>query len=165
MATVTLKGNECLTNGDLPKVGDSIPDFELVASDLSTKTLDSFNGKKKVLNIFPSIDTGVCAISVKQFNAKAGSREDAVVLNISADLPFAHKRFCGAEGIENAVTLSTFRGDYAERLGVKLTSGPLAGCCARAVVVVDENNKVIYQELVPEITHEPNYDAALTALS
>ena len=164
MAQITLKGNPIRTVGNLPEKGSKAPDFTLTAQDLSDVTLASFAGKKKVLNIFPSIDTPVCAKSVKAFYEKVGAKKDAVVLNISADLPFAAKRFCGGEGIENAVTLSTFRSNFADTYGVKIVDGPLKGVCSRAVVVLDPNNKVLYTEQVPEIAQEPNYDKALAAL-
>ena len=164
MAQITLKGNPINTSGTLPETGGTAPDFNLTAGDLSDATLESYAGKKKVLNIFPSVDTGVCALSVKAFNAKAGSREDAVVLNISADLPFAQGRFCGAEGIENAINLSSFRSSFATDYGLKIVDGPLAGLCSRCVIVLNENNEVLYSEQVPEIAQEPDYDAALSAL-
>ena len=164
MAQITFKGNPIHTSGTLPEKGATAPDFSLVGKDLSESNLASYAGKKKVLNIFPSIDTGICALSVKAFNAKAGSRDDTVVLNISADLPFAQNRFCGAEGVENAVTLSTFRSDFIDAYGVKMTDGPLAGLASRAVIVLDADNKVLYTEQVPEIAQEPDYDAALAAL-
>jgi len=164
MAQITLKSNAIHTNGDLPTTGIKAPDFRLVRTDLSEATLETYRGKKKVLNIFPSIDTAVCAMSVRKFHEQAGGRSDAVVLNISADLPFAQKRFCAAEGIENAEGLSTFRSDFAERYGVRIVDGPLAGLCARAVLVLDANDAILYRELVAEITQEPNYAAALKAL-
>lgn len=165
MATVTLKGNPIHTNGDLPKAGSAAPDFKLTAADLSDKSLKDFTGKRKVLNIFPSIDTPTCAMSVRQFNQRASSVKNAVVLCISADLPFAQKRFCGAEGLNNVVTLSEMRDrHFAKDYGVLLQDGPLAGLMARSVVVLDENNKVVHTELVGEVAHEPNYDAALKAL-
>jgi thiol peroxidase len=164
MAQITLKGNPIRTVGNLPEKGSKAPDFTLTAQDLSDVTLASYAGKKKVLNIFPSMDTAVCAKSVKTFYDKLSAKNDVVVLNISADLPFAAKRFCGAEGIENAVTLSTFRSNFADAYGVKIMDGPLKGVCSRAVVVLDPNNKVLYTEQVPEIAQEPNYDKALAAL-
>lgn len=164
MATITLKGNPIETSGELPAEGQKAPDFELVRQDLSTASLKDYAGKKKVLNIFPSVDTGVCAASVRKFNEKAAGREGVVVLNISADLPFAAKRFCGAEGIEGCETLSTFRSNFADTYGARIASGPMAGLCARAVLVLDENDKVIHRQLVPEIVQEPDYDAALAAL-
>jgi thiol peroxidase len=164
MATITLKGNPIPTSGELPAVGSSAPDFKLVRTDMALVNLSTYGTKKKVLNIFPSVDTPVCAASVRTFNKKAAWRGGVVVLNISADLPFAHKRFCAAEGIEHVESLSTFRGSFANDYGLTIAGGPLAGLCARAVVVVDENNQVVYRELVPEIAQEPNYDAALAAL-
>ncbi|MCC6553822.1 MAG: thiol peroxidase [Polyangiaceae bacterium] len=163
MATITFKGNPIHTSGNLPAVGSTAPDFSLVKADLSEAKLSSFSGKK-ILNIFPSIDTGVCAKSVRTFHERAAAKAGLTVLNISADLPFAQKRFCGAEGIENAVTLSTFRSDFADKYGAKMTEGPLAGLLSRAVLVLDESNKVVYAEQVPEIAQEPNYDAALAAV-
>ncbi len=165
MATITLKGNEIHTSGDLPAEGDRAPDFKLTKADLSDASLSDFSGKKKVLNIFPSIDTPVCAKSTRQFNERGSGRGDAVMLMVSADLPFAFKRFCEAEGLDNVETLSTFRNDdFAKDYGVKITDGPMAGLCARAVVVLDENDKVVHSQLVPEIGEEPDYDAALKAL-
>ena len=162
MASITLKGNACSTCGDLPSAGAQAPDFQLVAEDLSEANLSSFAGKK-ILNIFPSIDTPVCAKSVRTFNEQAGSLANVTVLNVSADLPFAQKRFCGAEGIEGARTLSCFRSGFARDYGVEITDGPLAGLCARAVVVLDEGNHVLHAELVPEIAQEPDYAAAPAA--
>ena len=165
MAQITLKGNPIHTNGDLPAVGSMAPDFKLVAKDLKDASLADWAGKKKVLNIVPSLDTAVCATSTRKFNEKAGSLANTVVLVISADLPFASSRFCAAEGLNNVVTLSTMRGrDFMRAYGVEITSGPLAGVTARGVVVLDENDTVLHAELVPEITQEPNYDAALGAL-
>jgi len=163
MAQITLKGNPIHTSGELPKVGAKAPGFTLVGQDLSESTLDSFAGKTRVLNIFPSVDTAVCAMSVRKFNEQAAALKGVVVVNVSADLPFAQKRFCGAEGIANAVTLSTFRSKFADDFGVRITDGPLAGLCARAVVVVAPDGKVTHAELVPEIAQEPNYAAALKA--
>lgn len=165
MATTKFKGNDVHTQGNLPVVGEKAPAFTLVGQDLAEKTLASFAGKKKVINIFPSIDTGVCATSVRQFNVKAAGKPGVVVVNISADLPFALKRFCAAEGIENVVNLSTFRSpEFGATWGTTMTDGGLKGLHARSVVVVDENDKVVHVELVPEIAQEPNYDAALKAL-
>ncbi len=163
MPQVTLKGNPFQTAGELPSVGTQAPDFELVGQDLSTATLADFAGKKKVLSIFPSVDTPVCAASVRAFN-KIAARTGASVLNISADLPFAFARFCGAEGLDGVESYSTFRGSFAIDYGVLCTDGPLAGLCSRAVIVLDENGKVLYTEQVPEIAQEPNYEAALEAL-
>ena len=164
MAEVTLRGNPFHTNGELPAVGSPAPAFTLTGGDLGDVTLDSFAGKKVVLNIFPSIDTPTCAMSVRTFNEKAADRDDAVVLCVSNDLPFAQNRFCGAEGIENVKTGSGFRSDFAEAYGVALQDGPLAGLMARSVVVVDENGNVAYTQLVDEIGNEPDYDSALAAL-
>lgn len=164
MATITFKGNPIHTAGDLPAVGSIAPDFTLVRTNLTEAKLSSYQGKK-ILNIFPSVDTGVCAKSVRAFHERASSKPGVTVLNISADLPFAHGRFCGAEGIANAEGLSTFRSDFADRYGVKMTDGPLVGLLSRAVLVLDESNKVVHAEQVPEIAQEPNYDAALAAAS
>lgn len=165
MAQVTLKGNPVQVNGELPKVGAQAPAFSLVAGDLSDVTLASLAGKRKVLNIFPSVDTPTCATSVRQFNAKANELSNTVVLCISADLPFAQARFCGAEGLENVKNLSTLRGaEFIQNYGVAIADGPLKGLTARAVVVLDENDKVLHSELVKEIAEEPNYDAALAVL-
>ncbi|WP_374486330.1 thiol peroxidase [Zoogloea sp.] len=164
-STVTLGGNPVPVEGDLPQKGQTAPAFSLVAKDLADTPLASFAGKRKVLNIFPSIDTPTCATSVRKFNQSASTLPNTVVLCISADLPFAQSRFCGAEGLENVVTLSTLRGsEFIKNYGVALAAGPLAGLTARAVVVLDENDKVLHSELVPEIKNEPNYDAALAAL-
>lgn len=164
MATVTLRGNPFDTSGELPAVGSPAPSFSLVGSDLAEVSSDSFAGKKVVLNIFPSIDTPTCATSVRTFNERAAGLDNTVVLCVSEDLPFAAKRFCGAEGIENVQTGSAFRSDFAEAYGVRLEGGPLAGLTARAVVVIDENGNVTHTELVGEIANEPDYDAALNAL-
>jgi thioredoxin-dependent peroxiredoxin len=166
MATVTLKGNPVTVSGNLPKKGDVVPEFSLAAKDLSDVTLKAYAGKRKVLNIVPSLDTPTCQQSTRVFNEKASAMNNSVVLVISADLPFAMSRFCGAEGLENVVTLSTFRsGDFHRKLGVDIVDGPLRGLTARAVVVVDENNTVVHSELVPEIADEPDYAAALAALN
>lgn len=162
MATVTLKGNTINTSGNLPEVGATAPDFNLVKSDLSKGGLKDFSGSKLILNIFPSIDTGVCAASVRQFNQEASSLENTKVLCISKDLPFAQARFCGAEGLDNVVMLSDFAtGEFGKAYGVELKDGPLAALHARSVVVLDEHQNVLYTELVPEITQEPDYAAAL----
>ena len=164
-STVTLGGNPVNVAGDLPRVGATAPAFSLVAKDLSEVTLANFAGQRKVLNIFPSIDTPTCATSVRKFNQSAVSLPNTAVLCISADLPFAQNRFCGAEGLSNVVTLSTLRGrEFLEAYGVALASGPLGGLAARAVVVVDEQDVVRHVELVPEIKNEPDYAAALAAL-
>jgi len=166
MSSVKFKGNPVQVDGQFPKVGDKAPAFRLVAGDLSEKSLSDFAGKRKVLNIFPSIDTGVCAASVRHFNKDAAGLQNAVVLCISADLPFAQARFCGAEGIENVVMLSMMRGrEFLKDYGVAMTNGPLAGLAARSVVVLDEHDKVIHAQLVDELTHEPDYDAALKAIA
>ncbi|MBX9266455.1 thiol peroxidase [Chromobacterium violaceum] len=165
MATVTLRGNPVDVAGKLPAKGEQAPALQLTGADLAEVSLASYAGKRKVLNIFPSVDTPTCATSVRKFNEKAAALADTVVLCVSADLPFAQKRFCGAEGIENVVTLSTFRnGSFAEAYGVKLASGPLAGLTARAVVVLDADDKVLHSQLVGEIADEPDYAAALAAL-
>lgn len=165
MSQVTLKGNPVQVEGQLPAVGQKAPVFSLVGKDLSDVALSGYSGKRKVLNIFPSVDTPTCATSVRRFNEKASQLDNAVVLCISADLPFAQARFCGAEGLSNVVTLSTMRGhDFLKNYGVAIASGPLAGLAARAVVVLDEQDKVLHTELVGEIANEPNYDAALHAL-
>ena len=164
MANITFRGTPANTVGNLPAVGAAAPAFTLTAADLSDKTLADFAGKRKGLNIFPSIDTGVCAQSVRTFNQRAAALQNAVVLCVSADLPFALSRFCGAEGIENVVTLSSFRSSFGADYGITLADTPLRGLTARAVVVLDENNKVLHAELVPEIGQEPNYDAALAVL-
>ncbi len=165
MATITFKGNETHTSGELPAVGASAPDFKLVSKTLEDVQLTNYAGKKKLLNIVPSLDTSVCAISTKKFNEFAKDHADVVVLVISADLPFAQARFCGAEGVDNVITLSTMRSsDFAKDYGVLIEDGPLAGLTARAVVVADENNKVVYTQQVPEIGEEPDYDAAIKAI-
>ncbi|VXC79440.1 thiol peroxidase [Serratia oryzae] len=163
--TVHFQGNAVTVAGKLPQQGEQAKGFTLVAKDLSDVALSSFAGKRKVLNIFPSIDTGVCAASVRKFNQLASSLDNTVVLCISADLPFAQSRFCGAEGLNNVVTLSTLRGgEFKSTYGVEIAEGPLSGLTARAVVVLDGQDKVLYSELVNEITTEPDYDAALAAL-
>jgi len=165
-STVTLGDNPVHVYGQFPKAGDTAQAFSLVGKDLADVTLYNFGGKCKILNIFPSIDTPTCATSVRKFNESASRLKDTVVLCISADLPFAQSRFCGAEGLDNVVTLSTMRGHiFMENYGVALRSGPLAGLCARAVIVLDGNNRVLHSELVPEIKNEPDYDAALKVLA
>ncbi|HEY0915380.1 MAG TPA: thiol peroxidase [Solimonas sp.] len=165
MATITLKGNAVQTNGDLPKVGTEALGFRLVSKDLKDVSLHDFSGKRKVLNIFPSVDTPTCAMSVRQFNQRAASLDNTVVLCISADLPFAQGRFCGAEGIASVQMLSLMRGrQFSKDYGILIETGPLAGLTARAVVVLDEQNRVLHSELVAEIADEPNYDAALAVL-
>ena len=164
--TVTLGGNAIQLKGSFPKAGQKAPAFSLVNGDLADVGLEKFAGKRKILNIFPSIDTPTCATSVRKFNQTANNLKNTVVLCISADLPFAQKRFCGAEGLENVTTLSLMRGrEFLENYGVAIASGPLAGVSARAVVVLDENDTVLHSELVGEIKNEPNYDAALKALA
>jgi len=163
MATTALRGNPVNTVGDLPAVG-STPSFTLTKTDLGDVSAADLAGKKVLLNIFPSVDTAVCATSVRTFNQKAAALDDAVVLCVSADLPFAQKRFCGAEGIENVQTASSFRSDFGRSFGLELAEGPMKGLLARAVVVLDADGKVTYSELVPEIAQEPNYDAAISAL-
>ncbi|MCL5042618.1 MAG: thiol peroxidase [Gammaproteobacteria bacterium] len=165
MSSVTLRGNPVAVSGQLPKKGDKAPEFSLVNKDMADVTLTSLAGKRKILNIFPSVDTPVCATSVRNFNQEAGNLENTAVLCISADLPFAQARFCGAENLNNVMTLSTLRGaEFMENYGVALAEGPLAGLTARAVVVLDENDTVLHSELVPEIGQEPDYTAALAAL-
>lgn len=165
MANITLKGNAIQTLGNLPKIGSKAPEFKLTAVDLSHKTNSDYAGKKLVLNIFPSIDTGTCAASVREFNKKASELENTVVLCISKDLPFAQARFCGAEGIENVVMLSDFAdGNFGKSYELEITNGPLAHLHSRAIVILDENGNVVYTEQVSEIVDEPNYTAALKAL-
>lgn len=164
MATIKLKGNEIHTLSDLPQVGNSIKDFALVNDKLEVKQLSDYDGKRKILNIFPSIDTGICAAAARKFNEEAGNLVNTVVINVSKDLPFALQRFCAAEGLNHVESLSDFRGDFGDDYGTIITDGPMKGLHSRAVVVTDENNKVLYTEQVPEITNEPNYEAALNAL-
>lgn len=166
MATITFKGNEVHTSGPLPAVGSKAPDFKLVAGDLSTKSLSDYQGRKVILSIFPSIDTGTCAASVRAFNKKAAGLDNTVVLCISRDLPFAQGRFCAAEGISNVETLSEFRdSNFSDAYQLKMTDGPLEGLLSRVVVVIGEDGSVKYTEQVTEVTHEPNYDGALAALA
>ena len=165
MAQVTLKGNPIQTNGDLPKVGAPAPAFKLTAGDLKDVSLADYKGKKKILNIVPSLDTPTCATSTRKFNESAGKLPNTVVLVVSADLPFASKRFCTTEGLANVVPLSLMRDkSFAKDYGVLIQDGPLAGICARAVVVIDESDKVVYTQLVPEIGQEPDYDHAIMAV-
>ena len=165
MATITLKGNPISTSGELPAVGSKAPGFEVTGADLSTVTLTDYAGKNVILNIFPSIDTPVCQASVRHFNESAAAKDNTVVVCVSADLPFAHGRFCGADGIENVVSTSVFRsGDFGSNYGVTITSGPLAGLLSRAVVVIGADGNVAYTEQVPEIAQEPDYEAALAAI-
>lgn len=165
MAKITLKGTPVNTIGQLPEVGSQAKDFQLVKTDLSTSSLSDYKGTKLVLNIFPSVDTGTCAASVRKFNEKASSLENTKVLSISRDLPFAQNRFCGAEGLENVVNLSDFKdASFGNNYGLTITDGPLAGLHSRVVMVLDENGVVKYTEQVQEIVDEPNYDAALASL-
>ena len=166
MASITLKGNPINTIGELPQVGSAAPEFDLVKTDLSHVSLKDFAGKTVVLNIFPSIDTPVCATSVKRFNEDASKLGDAVVLCVSRDLPFAHKRFCGAEGIESVHSVSDFRApSFGKDYGVTITDGPIANLFSRAIVVIDGGGKVVYTEQVPEIAQEPDYEKVLATIS
>lgn len=164
MAKITLKGTPVTTSGDLPAVGSVVKDFKLVRNNLSEVSLADFAGKKKVLNIFPSVDTGTCAASVRHFNQDAAKLKDTVVLNISADLPFAQARFCGAEGIKNCETLSSFRSSFGMDYGLKMNDSALAGLLSRAVIVLSADNKVLYTEQVSDIVNEPDYDKALKTI-
>ncbi len=165
MATVTLKGNEIQTLGELPAVGSKAPNFSLTAGDLSVKTLEDFSGSKVVLNIFPSVDTGTCAASVRQFNKEASALENTKILCISRDLPFAQGRFCGAEGLENVINLSDYKnGNFGKDYGLIFINGPLDALLSRCVIVLDENGIIQYTEQVPETVDEPNYKAAIDAL-
>lgn len=165
MSTITFKGTPIHTEGNLPQTGNSAPEFFLTKTDLSDVSLQDFKGKKLVLNIFPSLDTSVCATSVRKFNAEAEKLDNAVILCISRDLPFAHNRFCSTEGLKNVIPLSEFRkDDFGKSYGVKMSDGPLAGLFSRAIVVIDENSKVVYTEQVPEIAQEPDYEKALNSL-
>jgi thiol peroxidase len=164
MAQITFKGNPVHTAGSLPKVGSTAPDFKIVKSDLSVLSLGDLRGKKVILNIFPSIDTPVCASSVRRFNADANRLRDTVVLCVSRDLPFAQKRFCAAEGLDNVTTGSEYRdSSFSDAYGVRIVDGPLSGLFSRAVVVIDVQGKIVYTEQVPEIGQEPDYDKALAA--
>ncbi len=166
MATITLKGKPVTTSGNLPAVGSKAPDFSLVAEDLSDVTLANFQGKKKILNIVPSLDTSVCATSARKFNQRAHELANCVVIIVSADLPFASERFRSNEGLRDIVTLSMMRSqDFARDYGVLITSGPLAGLCARAVVVLDENDVVVHAQLVPELSREPDYEQVLRVVN
>lgn len=166
MAQITLKGNAINTIGDLPAVGSQAPDFSLTNTDLADISLKDYSGKNVILNIFPSLDTPVCANSVRKFNSEASNLSNTVVLCISVDLPFAHKRFCTTEGLENVVALSELRKrQFGEDYGVRIADGPLAGVFSRAIVVVDASGKVTYTEQVPEITQEPDYDKALQSIA
>ncbi|NCO62269.1 MAG: thiol peroxidase [Flavobacteriales bacterium] len=165
MATVTLKGNEIKTSGNLPKIGSKAPEFKLTGTDLSTKTLKDFEGHQLVLNIFPSIDTGTCAQSVRQFNKEASTLKNTKVLCISRDLPFALSRFCGAEGLDNVINLSDYKdGSFGKTYGLDFITGPLEALNSRCVVIIDDKGMITYTEQVPEIVNEPNYEAALKAL-
>jgi len=165
MAKITLGGNSINTIGELPGIGTKSPDFTLVKTDLSEFSLKDLKGKKVVVNIFPSLDTAVCAASVRRFNADAGKLENTVVVCVSKDLPFAHSRFCTTEGLQNVVSASDFRnGSFGKDFGVEITDGPLAGLHSRAVVILDENGVVKYTEQVPEIAQEPDYESALKAI-
>ncbi len=165
MAKIAFKGNSILTAGSLPEIGTSAPDFKVVKADLTIMSLSDFKGKRVLLNIFPSLDTSVCAASVRKFNAEAASLPNSVVLCISKDLPFAQKRFCAAEGLENVVTGSEYRdSNFSSAYGVLIADGPLEGLLSRAIVAIDEEGKVVYTEQVPEITREPDYEKALAAL-
>ena len=164
MSTITFKGNPINTIGNLPELGKAAQEFTMVAGDLSEKNLADYTGKRVVVNIFPSIDTGICAASARKFNEEASTLDNTVVINVSRDLPFALSRFCAAEGLKNVETLSDFRGNFGEDYGVTLTDSPLKGLLSRAVVVLDEKTNVIYTEQVPEIGQEPNYEAAIAVL-
>jgi len=164
MATITFKGSNVQTVGNLPAVGNKAKDFTLVGTDLSDKSLSSYKGKNVILNIFPSVNTGVCATSVRKFNEEAASLDNTVVLCISKDLPFAQAEFCAAQGIKNVEMLSDFRTNFGEEYGVQMADGPLKGLLSRSVVVINADGDIVYEEQVPEITQEPNYSAALKAL-
>jgi len=165
MAQITLKGNPINTIGELPKTGSQAPDFKLTKTDLSDVSLKDFAGKRIVLNISPSLDTDVCADSIRRFNLEAGKLDNTVIFYVSKDLPFAHNRFCEAEGIENVISTSELRDDkFGKDYGVRIVDGPLAGLLSRAVVIIDENGKVVYTEQIPEIAQEPDYEAALNSL-
>ncbi len=165
MATITFKGTPIHTSGSLPANGSTVPDFVLTKTDMTDVSLADFSGKKKILNIVPSLDTGVCAASARRFDQEVGNMSDTVCLTISADLPFAAKRFCQAEGVDNVITLSEMRDrSFGRDYGCEISDGPMAGILSRAVLVLDTNNTVVYQEQVPEIAQEPNYDQALEAV-
>lgn len=165
MTQITLEGKPLQTVGQLPAVGSQAPDFRLTGTDLADKTKDDYAGQKLVLNIFPSIDTSVCAASVRRFNQEAATMDNSVVLCISADLPFAHQRFCETEGLDRVIPLAVFRSSFGADYQVTIADGPLAGLLSRALIVIDENGKVIYTEQVPEIGQEPDYEKALQALA
>lgn len=164
MASLTFEGKAINTVGEPPKVGDKLSDFTVVGTDLEEATLADFRGKRLVLNIFPSVDTGVCAAQIRNFNKEAASLENTAVIGVSKDLPFAQSRFCGAEGIDHVRTYSAFRSNFGQDYGIQLADGPLAGLLARAVIVADEGGIVRYVELVPEVTSEPDYEAALAVM-
>jgi thioredoxin-dependent peroxiredoxin len=165
MASITLGGNPIHTNGELPQIGSKAIDFNLVKTDLGATTLADFAGSRIILNIFPSIDTGTCATSVRKFNEKASSLNNTKVLCISRDLPFAQKRFCGAEGLEQVINLSDFKdGSFGKNYGLEITDGPLAGLHSRVIIVIDENGSILHTEQVSEIANEPNYEAAISVL-
>lgn len=164
MANITLKGNAISTKGELPTIGSELKNFTLVNDKLEDKNLNDYKGKKLIFNIFPSIDTGVCAASARKFNEEASSVENTIILNVSKDLPFALGRFCAAEGLDQVETLSDFRGSFGDDFGVIIENGPLAGLMSRAIIVTDTEGKVIYTEQVPEITQEPDYEKALNAV-
>ena len=165
MSTITLKGNPVNTIGELPSAGNQAPGFTLTKTDLSEASLSDYKGKHIILNVFPSIDTPTCATSVRQFNEKAAAMDNVIVLCVSADLPFALARFCGAEGIENVEPVSSFRSSFAQDYQLMISDSPLKGLLARAIVLIDGDGKIVYNELVPEIADEPNYDAVIKALS
>ena len=165
MASITFQSNPVTTVGELPQAGSTLPAFELVGQDLGAVSSADLAGRRVVLNIFPSLDTGTCAMRVRKFNELAAGLENTVVVCASKDLPFAQARFCGAEGLENVVTGSAFRSSFGEDLGVTMQDGPLAGLLSRAVVIADENGKILYTQQVAEVTEEPDYDAAVAALS
>lgn len=166
MSKITLKGNACNTSGDLPAVGQQAPNFTLVAGDLSEKTLADFSGKKVIFNVIPSLDTPTCATSAKKFNEQAGALGGTQIINVSKDLPFAQKRFCESNQVEHVSNLSAFRcSKFGQDFGLEIVDGPLKGLLARAIVAVDASGKVVHTELVPEIANEPNYDAAIKAVS
>ena len=164
MAQIALHGNAVHTVGKLPEIGSSVKNFDLINVDLKSKTNTDFSGKRMIFNIFPSIDTGICAASARKFNEEASGLNNTVVINVSRDLPFALSRFCAAEGLDNVETLSDFRGTFGEDYGVTMSDSPMQGLLSRAVIIADENGKVLYTEQVPEIAQEPNYDNALNAL-
>lgn len=164
MAEITLKGTPVQTIGNLPEIGLTLKDFALVNEKLEIKTLADYQGKRKILNIFPSIDTGICAASARKFNEEAGTLQNTVVINVSKDLPFALGRFCAAEGLAHVESLSDFRSAFGDDYGVTMTDSPMKGLLSRAVIVADENNRILYHEQVPEIAQEPDYDTALDLL-